>query len=67
MKKPDAGFVRAARVEDAGRMAEILVFCYRMNFYPIFQNDDYYFGELRTDRIAASLPENPGFPGRFLV
>ena len=38
--------IRPARAEDAVRAAEILVFCYRLNFYPIFRDDDYYFREL---------------------
>lgn len=45
--------VRQARREDAARIAEILVFNYRLNFYPIFQNDAFYFGELTAARQAA--------------
>ena len=35
--------IRPACSGDAERIAEILSFCYRMNFYPIFLDDDFYF------------------------
>lgn len=38
--------IRKAITEDFGRIAEIEVFNYRLNFYPIFKNDGFYFGEL---------------------
>ena len=59
--------VRPASPGDAERIAEILVFCYRMNFYPVFLDDDFYFDTMRTDKIAARLRADPGFPERFLV
>lgn len=39
--------IRKANKEDVYRIAEIEVFNYRLYFYPIFQNDDYYFNELQ--------------------
>lgn len=39
--------IRKAVKEDVCRIAEIEVFNYRLNFYPIFKNDDYYFNELQ--------------------
>ena len=59
--------IRPARREDAERIAEILTFCYRMNFYPVFLDDDYYFGDMRVDRVRARLGGDPGFPERFYV
>lgn len=41
-------YIRPARVEDAARIAEIEIFNYRLNFYPIFQSDEYYFDELQV-------------------
>ena len=38
--------IRPAEEKDFGRIAEIEVFNYRLNFYPIFRNDEYYFSEL---------------------
>lgn len=38
--------IHKAIAEDFGRIAEIEVFNYRLNFYPIFKNDGFYFGEL---------------------
>ena len=40
--------IRKANKEDVYRIAEIEVFNYRLYFYPIFQNDDYYFDELQV-------------------
>lgn len=45
--------IRQAKSEDIGRIAEIFVFNYRLNFYPIFQNDRFYFDELTVVRQAA--------------
>lgn len=39
--------IKKARQEDLARIAEILIFNYRLWFYPIFHNDDFYFGECR--------------------
>lgn len=38
--------IRQAKRSDSSRLAEIEVFNYRLNFYPIFKCDEYYFGEL---------------------
>lgn len=40
--------IRQASAEDLARIAEIEIFNYRLNFYPIFQNDAFYFGELQV-------------------
>ncbi len=42
--------IRKANKEDIYRIAEIEVFNYRLYFYPIFQNDDYYFDELQISK-----------------
>lgn len=47
--------IRQAEPRDLTRIAEILVFNYRLNFYPIFRSDDFYFGELQTDALAESF------------
>lgn len=44
--------IRRARPEDLNRIAEIEVFCYRMNFYPIFREDAFYFGEFQVANRA---------------
>ena len=51
--------IRRAAPKDIGRLAEIEVFNYRLNFYPIFRNDDFYFSELRTDALARDYLEHP--------
>ena len=51
--------VRHARPEDAVRLAEIEVFNYRLNFYPIFQNDRYYFSELTVPALLEEYHAEP--------
>ncbi len=53
--------IRPAREEDAVRVAEIRVFCYRLNFYPIFRYDPFYFRELTVPNAVRELFE-AGFP-----
>lgn len=52
-------YIRKAGKEDCGRIAEILVFNYRLNFYPIFRNDAFYFDEMTVSaqmiQIESSL------------
>ena len=43
--------IRKANIGDLARIAEIVIFNYRLNFYPIFKNDDYYFNELQVPTI----------------
>lgn len=45
-------FIRQSVPEDAMRIAEIEVFNYRLNFYPIFKSDEYYFNELTVQNEA---------------
>ena len=40
--------IRCAKMKDLARIAEIQVFNYRLNFYPIFKEDEFYFGELQV-------------------
>ena len=44
--------IRKATTSDISRIAEILVFVKRIKFRPIFQNDDYSFGELQVLSVA---------------
>ena len=44
--------IRKATEKDLSRIAEILVFVKRINFRPIFKNDDYSFGELQVLTVA---------------
>ena len=47
--------IRQATPTDANRIAEIEVFNYRLKFYPIFKNDDFYFRELQVYKEAENL------------
>ena len=40
--------IRKATKDDCVRIAEIEVFNYRLNFYPIFREDEFYFDELQV-------------------
>ena len=44
-------YIRQATCDDLARIAEIEIFNYRLNFYPIFRNDDYYFQELQVPKL----------------
>ena len=59
--------IRRAGPEDIFRLAEIEIFNYRLNFYPIFQNDDYYFAELRTDAMSAEYQKHTEWVGKTFV
>ena len=53
--------IRPACHKDLERIAEIEVFNYRLNFYPIFQNDGFYFDELTVSRLTEKYREETGF------
>ena len=42
--------IRQATMADVARVAEIEIFNYRLNFYPIFQNDWFYFDEKQVPK-----------------
>ena len=41
-------FIRPAVPKDLARIAEIEIFNYRLNFYPIFRCDEFYFDQLQV-------------------
>lgn len=49
--------IRPAATSDASRIAEIIVINYRVNFYPFFHNDHFYFAELNVLDTAAEYCE----------
>lgn len=50
-------FIRPALATDASRIAEIIITNYRVNFYPFFGNDSFYFGELNVLDMASEYAE----------
>lgn len=50
-------YIRPAAQGDLARIAEILVFNYRINFYPVFRNDGFYFCELQVPKIMDEYRE----------
>ena len=59
--------IRKAKSEDFSRIAEIEIFNYRLNFYPIFKNDQYYFRELQVKNITEEYLCNPEIIGNTYV
>ena len=51
------GTIRPATAEDTWRIAEIFVTDYRINFYPHFLNDAFYFDELNVRDTAAEFAD----------
>lgn len=51
--------IRKAIMQDAVRLAEIEIFNYRINFYPIFQDDQFYFEELQVPKMMAKYENAP--------
>lgn len=51
--------IRLADEGDISRLVEIELFNYRLNFYPIFKNDKYYFGELQAAEMIEKYREEP--------
>lgn len=51
--------IRQANKKDISRIAEILVFTKRMNFRPIFHDDQFSFGELQVLRVAQEYLDHP--------
>lgn len=58
--------IRQATIADLSRISEIVIFNYRLNFYPIFQNDDYYFNELQVSKVAETPSRKYLYSGVFL-
>lgn len=50
--------IRQANEKDCARIAEIEIFNYRLNFYPIFRNDEFYFGELQVPALMVEYQQN---------
>lgn len=51
--------IRAAERRDLSRIAEIYVFNNRINYWPIFQDEQFSFGELQVKEIADSYFGKP--------
>lgn len=51
--------IRAAKVEDASRIAEIFIFTKRMNYRAIFHNDKVSFGDMQVYPLAKDYIDNP--------
>ena len=49
--------IRKATMNDVSRIVEIVVFNYRLNFYPIFKDDDFYFNEIQVVNLIDSYKE----------
>ena len=52
------GLISQATLKDLERISEIYIFNYRLNFYPIFKNDDYYFEELTVSQCMKTFEKS---------
>ena len=59
--------IRKAKPDDASRIAEIEIFNYRLNFYPIFKDDGYYFGELNVRDMIKEYESNCELIGQTFI
>lgn len=59
--------IRLAHDNDISRIAEIEIFNYRLNFYPIFRNDEYYFGELQVAALIEKYRNESSLLNRTYV
>ncbi len=50
--------IRQANQTDASRIAEMIIINYRKNFFPIYKNEEFYFGELNVIDVAKEYMEN---------
>lgn len=62
-----APFIRPAAAQDAGRIAEILVFNNRLNFFPIFKDEQYSFCEMQVVPLARQLARDRDVLARTFV
>ena len=62
-----ASFIRPATAQDAGRIAEILVFNNRLNFFPIFKDEQYSFCEMQVVPLARQLARDRDVLARTFV
>jgi len=53
--------IRKVLPDDVGRLAEIIVFNNRVNYYPIFQDIQYSFSEFTVHRVAEQFLEDREF------
>ncbi len=60
-------FIRPAAARDAGRIAEILVFNNRLNFFPIFKDERYSFCETQVVPLARQLARDRDALARTFV
>ena len=59
--------IRQATPADIARVAEIEIFNYRLNFYPIFHCDEFYFGEKQVPKEMKRYETEEGLLGNTYV
>ena len=59
--------IRQAEARDASRLAEIIVFNNRVNYFPIFRDEGFSFGEVQVLPLARKYLEDPGHLRRIRV
>lgn len=59
--------IRKITQSDIGRLAEIIVFNNRINYFPIFQDIEYSFGEFNVMAVAEQFRQDSDFMGNTYV
>ena len=59
--------IRQAEPHDFSMPAEIELFNYRLNFYPIFKDDGYYFGEMNAADMIKEYENTPALTAQTFV
>ena len=59
--------IRQATADDASRIAEIIVFNNRINYFPIFGDEGFSFGEVQVIPLARKYLDEPGRLNRVWV
>ena len=59
--------IRKAEPKDCSRIAEILIFNWRINFYPIFQDEAFYFKELEVASLAGQYANDAEYLDKLWV
>ena len=59
--------IRKAEPKDCSRIAEILIFNWRINFYPIFQDEAFYFKELEVASLTAQYANDAEYLDKLWV
>lgn len=59
--------IRKAKVDDLSRIAEIYIFNNRVNYFPLFNDEEYSFGQLQVVSFVHHYLSKEGIPKNLFV